>query len=568
MTEKLISMTEKLISSLFMPNTKLSLSWDTFIFLVIWYNSLLTPVRIFIMHGSKIPDTLIYVDIVLDFVFVVDTILHFFRPIKDKDTGRTVTNLKEIQKKYVMSFKFYINAIACIPIIKTLLAPFLSENANSVIITYFNILRMVRMLHFPSQFQELKGFLSQRGQVNDSVFRMGCILFFSQLAMCIFGCIYFGWGTMTVIDDICPPSKDFTEEFLAAETWVAHDYVITDVMNPDICEDSSTEIGCETCPQHLFFIRSVYFLMQTLFTIGYGDSVVPSRSKVEMVLTCIFMIFGVFGYGLIIANMTSVLANLDVVNMRFRHEMDSLNRWLDFRSVPKSLKYRIEMHFTCLGRTQHGMLDDALFNGLPAQLSKDFHKLHLSLLQKVPFFSSKYRDTIFLSHIAKVLVRRLYPPGSHILYEGEKQRELIIIKSGRAEIYARGSLEPIGTLLVGDYIGDYQLIFGTVNQVGLRSPDFAEALVLTFHAFEEVMNLYQNRHFEFKRNGSNLRKSQDKGAIDTIENSRRSAIYNFMHASPFMYIGTVACFLNKKYLFFSFYPFNLEQFLEQSCHTC
>ena len=99
--------------------------------------------------------------------------------------------------------------------------------------------------------------------------------------------------------------------------------------------------------------------------------VVPSRSAIEITFACIFMLFGVFGYGLIIANMTSVLSNLDVVNMRYRHEMDKVNRWLTFRLVPDSLRLQIDMFFTHILRTQNGMLDHALFDDLAPQIAKD-----------------------------------------------------------------------------------------------------------------------------------------------------------------------------------------------------
>ena len=74
-----------------------------------------------------------------------------------------------------------------------------------------------------------------------------------------------------------------------------------------------------------------------------------------------------------------------------------------------------------------------------------------------------------------------------MLYEGEKQRELVIIKSGRADVFVSGIKESVGTLLEGHFIGDYQLLFGTINQVGVRLPDFTETLVLTFHNFERII---------------------------------------------------------------------------------
>jgi len=360
--------------------------------------------------------------------------------------------------------------------------------------------------------------MSQTTPVNEPVFRMGVILFFTQLLMCILGCLYFGWATSHV-DDMCPDQTRFHDEILGEEMWIAEDYVITDVMNVEICGNVS-DIECDSCPQSLFFVRSVYFLMQTLFTIGYGDPVVPSHSQVEIALGCVFVVFGVFGYGLIIANMTSVLSNLDVVNMRFRHEMDRVNRWMLFRSVPSQLREQIEMFYTHLLRIQDGMMETAFLSELPPQLSRKFSESHIPLLAKIPFFNPNYRSKRFLSHVSASLIRRIYPPGSYLMNEGERQRELFIVKSGRVELMKKGTSDPVGSLVDGDYIGDFQMLFGTTNQLGVQSPDFTEILVLTYQHLKDIVNQYDQGIGDLRLFQDTFRKSDDQGVIDTIDKSK------------------------------------------------
>ena len=518
----------KRICRWFLPNSRVRLVWDVFIFVVIWYNSLVTPIRIFIMPGKSTPQSLVYADVVFDFIFVIDTVLHFYRPYVDPNTGQIMTDLTTLRRRYLRSATFYVNIMACIPILKTPISPFLGKGAQEVVMTYFNVLRMVRILHLPSQFQELKRFRLQKGPVNESVFRMWIILFFTLLGMCILGCVYFGLSVASAsVTDVCPAPEEFVEDILSSEMWIAEDFVITDVMDPRLCGDSTSATTtegkpCSDCPQSLFFVRSIYFLMQTLFTIGYGDTVVPSKSAVEMALACIFMVIGVFGYGLIIANMTSVLANLDVVSMRFRHEMDAIGRWMSFRCTPEALRDRINLCFMYYNRTQHGMLDGALFDDLPPKLCNDLAVLQMDFIAKIPFFNRSLRSEAFLSRVATAMIRRVYSPGSYILYQNEKQRELVIVKAGRADICIAQSVEAVGSLLPGDYMGDYQLLFGTVNQVGLRaSDDFVEVLVLTYNNFvQHVMNHPDCSDMMFEALGGTFRDSNDQGALDTIERSR------------------------------------------------
>ena len=166
------------------------------------------------------------------------------------------------------------------------------------------------------------------------------------------------------------------------------------------------------------------------------------------------------------------------------------------------------------------MLDEEIYKDLPPQLSREFAEIPKKLISKVPFFNSNYRSDIILNMVAKVMKRRVYPPGSFVLYEGEIQRELVIIMSGKLDICIKGIAKPVGTLITGDYLGDYQLLFGTANQVGLRSPDFSEVLVLTFDIFEQILKSPEIEDISLPKDCRNFRFSTDKGVSDTIKKSK------------------------------------------------
>ena len=468
------------------------------------------------MSGAKTPQILVSLDAVFDVIFVADTVLHFYLPYVDENTGHIVLDPYLIKARYRESWTFWINSIACIPIVKLPLQPFLNLDQQNTLLTYFNVLRLVRVLHLPGQFYQLKKLRERKKPVNEAVFRMYFILFFMLLFMFECGSLYFGLSTLTMVEDICPPPENFDDIILGRQMWVAEDAVITDVMDTDVC-GVDPDLECNDCPQTLFFIRSVYYLMQTIFTIGYGDSVVPSKSSIEMILACAFMIFGVFAYAMTIANMTSVLSNLDVVNMEFRHEMDTISQWMTLRSVPSQLKQRVVLYFSYLSQTQHGMLDNVLLGELPTHLIMKIAELNIESLTKIPFFKKERRSEEFISLVATKLNRRVYTPGAFIFYQGEMQRELVIFKSGKAEMYLNGVKDPIGSLLPGDYIGDYQLLFASPNQVGVQANEFTEVAVLTFDELRTALN-----QDSITISGSNFRESQDEGALETIESNRQS----------------------------------------------
>ena len=140
------------------------------------------------------------------------------------------------------------------------------------------------------------------------------------------------------------------------------------------------------------------------------------------------------------------------------------------------------------------MLDTELFRDLPDSLLSQMSSINRKMITKVPFFSDKLRSEYFINEITKKLQHRVYAPGSYLLYQFEKQRELFIVTSGRCDIYVKGNKEAISSLTPGDFIGDYQLFFGTVNQVGARAPDFTEVLVLTFEKVRTCDSLRPTKH--------------------------------------------------------------------------
>jgi hyperpolarization activated cyclic nucleotide-gated potassium channel 2 len=55
---------------------------------------------------------------------------------------------------------------------------------------------------------------------------------------------------------------------------------------------------------------SVYWALQTLTTVGYGD--IPSRSVYEKVSALIWMLIGVGFYTFTIGNITNIINSIDV----------------------------------------------------------------------------------------------------------------------------------------------------------------------------------------------------------------------------------------------------------------
>jgi multisubunit Na+/H+ antiporter MnhB subunit len=68
--------------------------------------------------------------------------------------------------------------------------------------------------------------------------------------------------------------------------------------------------GIGDSPDEYQYIVSVYWALQTLTTVGYGD--LPARSVYEKIAAVIWMIIGVGFYSFTIGNLSSIFNSIDV----------------------------------------------------------------------------------------------------------------------------------------------------------------------------------------------------------------------------------------------------------------
>ena len=61
--------------------------------MVILYNTFITPLRLSIVTDLPNDDPISLIDYVFDFIFLFDTLLHFYLPYTDPSTGSVVTDL-------------------------------------------------------------------------------------------------------------------------------------------------------------------------------------------------------------------------------------------------------------------------------------------------------------------------------------------------------------------------------------------------------------------------------------------------------------------------------------------
>ena len=88
-------------------------------------------------------------------------------------------------------------------------------------------------------------------------------------------------------------------------TWIAHFY-----------NDETTTFG--------IYIRSFYWTIQTISTVGYGDTL--PASIVEMMFCCFIMLVGQIAFGYAVSTATSIMTNYDLNSEKYNQQTEILEK--------------------------------------------------------------------------------------------------------------------------------------------------------------------------------------------------------------------------------------------------
>jgi hypothetical protein len=112
-------------------------------------------------------------------------------------------------------------------------------------------------------------------------------------------------------------------------------YVAKATQDPEIPDDSWIELnGYSDMTMGEIYAISVYFTMQTLTTVGYGDISIASSS--EQFMCIVLQFIGVIFFSFASGSLTTIIANYDQTNAQNSEKINLLNKILkEYHITPK-----------------------------------------------------------------------------------------------------------------------------------------------------------------------------------------------------------------------------------------
>lgn len=254
------------------------------------------------------------------------------------------------------------------------------------------------------------------------------------------------------------------------------------------------------------YLRSLYWVITTVATIGYGDYGPDHESNREIVYTIVVELFGVGMFSYVIANVSSLMTNLDVARSAHRQRLEEVNAYMRAQRIPADMQTRVRDYYSYLWAKQRGVDSSGVLGNIPHGLSQEILMfLNRDILAKVEIF--KDADELFLRESVSLMKPQIFLPGEYVIREGEFADCMYFLASGEVRILVggtEGEATEVARLGPGSPFGETALIDNQHRNASVVSVSYGTGYRLE----KDDFNVLRSKYADFDRKVEEIAKKR------------------------------------------------------------
>ncbi len=235
-----------------------------------------------------------------------------------------------------------------------------------------------------------------------------------------------------------------------------------------------------------YYVKSFYWAVTTLTTIGYGD--ITPTGIVDRIYTMIIMILGVGVYGLVIGNISRIFAEAARYKEQSREKFQDLSLFMRHYHIPDRLQSAVFNYYNHLFSKRLSDNDQQIIGELPLALKQELQiYMNMKLIRNLPVF--KYSSQACLKAIAASLEQNYYGPNDTIISIGELGEEMFIIGHGVIDVILKDG-NVVASLHEGQFFGEAALLKETTRNANVRAQTYCDLYKLKKEDFLRIIESF------------------------------------------------------------------------------
>ena len=373
-------------------------AWEITISVCIIFSLFVEPYRNAFYKKSTL--SWIIMSLIIDFCFMADLLLNFFKPIKIEN--KLIVNNYDIAKNYLLGY-FTVDLISAFPMELFEFVDF--ESDSDQVSGFLNIGRIYRIAKLLKviRFKRLLNLRSSSYILNDldvlriiEIKRMIGILAGFLVLIHFSSCVFIFLG------------KSMLNE---GATWLTV-YGLVDESN------------------YVIYITSIYFSLTTILSVGYGD--ILSITMPEKVFNIFFSLISCIFFSYTLSSISKIFHQMDEKSLILRNKLEIFSQLCKENLIPKDLQSKIKE--TLKHSVKHSHLKIyTLIQELPKSLkSRIVYCMHRHYMNSMNF--TKERSHEFISMALPLLKRPLFKYKEVLLKVGEFFEEIVLVVNAKISI--------------------------------------------------------------------------------------------------------------------------------------